>query len=284
MFGRIERKGKVRVFFLSLFLPRPFSVPLPSPSSLLLPSLSHFSSFSPFLFVSSQDASGQPLLDLFFYDPARDPDQTRAKELGGLMRPLRGSKYLFFSLSPTSHPSLGHTRNGTELTPSLLFASPFLRSFHSLKLNDKERLTSSNDLLRLGRRESRAWSLHEPFIYVPYLCIHPLSFCSRFLVPPSQPSRFRFCFLFVPVSPPFVLMCFLYLCISLFLLSFVPSFTSHGWENEKEKGKTTRARVVRESEERKTRSRKRLFVRALRFRVKGRVYTNCVRESSSKVE
>ena len=44
------------------------------------------------LFVFSQDASGQPLLDLFFYDPARDPDQIRAKELGGLMRPLRGSE------------------------------------------------------------------------------------------------------------------------------------------------------------------------------------------------
>ncbi|KAL7411816.1 hypothetical protein BDY24DRAFT_416730 [Mrakia frigida] len=39
-----------------------------------------------------KDASGQPLLDLFFYDPARDPDQIRAKELGGLMRPLRGTQ------------------------------------------------------------------------------------------------------------------------------------------------------------------------------------------------
>ncbi|KAJ9124397.1 hypothetical protein QFC22_001197 [Naganishia vaughanmartiniae] len=39
-----------------------------------------------------KDASGKPLLPLFHYVPAEDYDQTRAAELGGLMRPLRGTQ------------------------------------------------------------------------------------------------------------------------------------------------------------------------------------------------
>ncbi|KAJ9103603.1 hypothetical protein QFC20_004759 [Naganishia adeliensis] len=39
-----------------------------------------------------KDASGKPLLPLFHYVPAEDYDRTRAAELGGLMRPLRGTQ------------------------------------------------------------------------------------------------------------------------------------------------------------------------------------------------
>ncbi|KAG7562444.1 hypothetical protein FFLO_02118 [Filobasidium floriforme] len=37
-----------------------------------------------------KDSSGHPLLPLYYYLPANDPDQTRAAELGACMRPLRG--------------------------------------------------------------------------------------------------------------------------------------------------------------------------------------------------
>ncbi|WVF67190.1 hypothetical protein IAT40_001937 [Kwoniella sp. CBS 6097] len=36
-----------------------------------------------------KDASGHPLLPHYFYNPAEDPDASRAKELGALVRPLR---------------------------------------------------------------------------------------------------------------------------------------------------------------------------------------------------
>ncbi|KAK8846519.1 hypothetical protein IAR55_005605 [Kwoniella newhampshirensis] len=36
-----------------------------------------------------KDSSGHPLLPHYFYNPASDPDTSRAKELGGLVRPLR---------------------------------------------------------------------------------------------------------------------------------------------------------------------------------------------------
>jgi hypothetical protein len=70
MFGRVDRKGKVR---------RPACTPGMCPRSNVIPPL-------------LQDASGKPLLPLFHYVPAEDYDQTRAAELGGLMRPLRGTQ------------------------------------------------------------------------------------------------------------------------------------------------------------------------------------------------
>lgn len=36
-----------------------------------------------------KDSSGHPLLPHYFYNPANDPDTSRAEELGGLVRPLR---------------------------------------------------------------------------------------------------------------------------------------------------------------------------------------------------
>ncbi|WVW79114.1 hypothetical protein I302_101079 [Kwoniella bestiolae CBS 10118] len=36
-----------------------------------------------------KDASGHPLLPHYYYDPSHDPDTSRAKELGALVRPLR---------------------------------------------------------------------------------------------------------------------------------------------------------------------------------------------------
>jgi hypothetical protein len=65
MFGRVDRRGKVSHSSLRALV---------SPLTPL------------------QDASGKPLLPLFHYVPAEDYDQTRAAELGGLMRPLRGTQ------------------------------------------------------------------------------------------------------------------------------------------------------------------------------------------------
>ncbi|GFZ51476.1 hypothetical protein JCM24511_09243 [Saitozyma sp. JCM 24511] len=39
-----------------------------------------------------KDASGHPLLPHYFYNPAHDPDTNRAKQLGGLVRPLRAAQ------------------------------------------------------------------------------------------------------------------------------------------------------------------------------------------------
>lgn len=41
---------------------------------------------------NGKDSSGHPLLPHFFYNPANDPDPARAKELGGLVRPLRAAQ------------------------------------------------------------------------------------------------------------------------------------------------------------------------------------------------
>lgn len=41
---------------------------------------------------NGKDSSGHPLLPHYFYNPANDPDAARAKELGGLVRPLRAAQ------------------------------------------------------------------------------------------------------------------------------------------------------------------------------------------------
>jgi hypothetical protein len=41
---------------------------------------------------NGKDSSGRPLLPHYFYNPASDPDPARAKELGGLVRPLRAAQ------------------------------------------------------------------------------------------------------------------------------------------------------------------------------------------------
>jgi hypothetical protein len=41
---------------------------------------------------NGKDVSGRPLLPHYFYNPAEDPDPARAKELGGLVRPLRAAQ------------------------------------------------------------------------------------------------------------------------------------------------------------------------------------------------
>jgi hypothetical protein len=39
--------------------------------------------------ADKQDSSGHPLLPHYYYNPAQDPDASRALELGTLVRPLR---------------------------------------------------------------------------------------------------------------------------------------------------------------------------------------------------
>jgi len=41
---------------------------------------------------NGKDVSGRPLLPHYYYNPASDPDPARAKELGGLVRPLRAAQ------------------------------------------------------------------------------------------------------------------------------------------------------------------------------------------------
>lgn len=41
---------------------------------------------------NGRDASGRPLQPHYFYNPAADPDAARARELGGLVRPLRATQ------------------------------------------------------------------------------------------------------------------------------------------------------------------------------------------------
>jgi len=60
MFGKVDRHGKV-----SDFLSQTRGV------------------------VDRQDSSGHPLLPHYYYNPAQDPDASRALELGVLVRPLR---------------------------------------------------------------------------------------------------------------------------------------------------------------------------------------------------
>ncbi len=67
MFGKVDRRGKVGLLW-------PFRHDKTDSNS----------------FCAQQDASGRPLLPLFFYLPSADPDTTRAAELGSLVRPLRG--------------------------------------------------------------------------------------------------------------------------------------------------------------------------------------------------
>jgi hypothetical protein len=71
MFGRVDRKGKVSKHMKHQARSKQAN--------------SHF-----FVHVTPQDSSGHPLLPLYYYLPANDPDQTRAAELGACMRPLRG--------------------------------------------------------------------------------------------------------------------------------------------------------------------------------------------------
>lgn len=64
MFGKVQRHGKVRQ---------------PAEFSYIVTLADH----------GQQDSSGHPLLPHFFYNPELDSDVSRAKELGGLVRPLR---------------------------------------------------------------------------------------------------------------------------------------------------------------------------------------------------
>lgn len=41
---------------------------------------------------NGKDSSGRPLLPHYFYNPANDPDGSRAQQLGGLVRPLRAAQ------------------------------------------------------------------------------------------------------------------------------------------------------------------------------------------------